>query len=206
MLMYQERLISYLSPMASDLLMEDQEWEDLNWKADAPLAGCYDGCKFFRCDLSMAKMTGYHFTDCQFIDCDLSNADLRGVVLNDCVFTGCKLTGLHFEDCHTIPFGVRFKGCILTLASFGKMMLRKTVFQDCRLTETDFSGADLREAVFSGCDLDRAIFSGCNLEKADFRKVINCTIDPAQNRMRKAKFTLDGLPGLLSSYGLEIHE
>jgi fluoroquinolone resistance protein len=204
--MYEERLIGYLSPMASDYLIEDREWEDLDWKTDAPFPGTYDACKFMRCDLAMSKLTGYHFTDCQFIDCDFSNADLRGVVFNDCAFIGCKLTGLHFEDCHTIPFGVRFNGCILTLASFSKMMLRKTVFEDCRLTETDFSGADLRDAVFTGSDLDRAIFSGCNLEKADFRKVINCTINPAQNRMRKAKFSLAGLPGLLSSFGLDIHD
>lgn len=192
--------------MASDFIMEDREWRDLDWRKDAPPAGAYDQCRFLHCDLSNAVLTGYHFTDCLFEQCDLSNADLRGVVFNDAVFSGCKLTGLHFEDCHTIPFGVRFSGCILTLASFVKMMLRKTVFEDCRLTETDFSGADLREAVFCGSDLDRAIFSGCNLEKADFRKVVQCTIDPAQNRMRKAKFSLEGLPGLLSAYGLDIHD
>jgi uncharacterized protein YjbI with pentapeptide repeats len=202
--MYQERLIGYLSPMASDLFIENEEWHDLDWRTEAPAPGTYDTCRFVHCDFSNAVLTGYHFTDCLFVDCDLSNADLRGVVFNDASFEGSKLTGLHFEDCHTIPFGVRFKGCILTLASFTKMMLRKTVFHDCRLTETDFSGADLREAVFTGSDLDRAIFSGCNLEKADFRKVFQCTIDPAQNRMRKAKFSLEGLPGLLSAYGLEI--
>jgi hypothetical protein len=54
--------------------------------------------------------------------------------------------------------------------------------------------------------MDRAIFTGCNLEKADFRRVLQCTIDPAQNRMRKAKFSLDGLPGLLSVYGLDIQD
>jgi uncharacterized protein YjbI with pentapeptide repeats len=83
-------------------------------------------------------------------------------------------------------------------------MLRKTIFEDCRLTETDFSGADLRESVFTGSHLDRAIFNGCNLEKADFRKVYQCTIDPALNRMRKARFSLEGLPGLLAAYGLDI--
>ena len=192
--------------MASDLIMEDREWNDLDWKASPPPVGSYDQCRFIRCDLSGAVLRGYHFTDCQFSDCDVSNADLRGVVFNDAVFTGCKLTGLHFEDCHSIPFGVYFKACILTLASFTKMMLRKTIFEDCRLTETDFSGADLREAVFTGSDLDRAIFSGCNLEKADLRRVFHCTIDPAQNRMRKARFSLDGLPGLLSAYGLDISD
>jgi len=191
--------------MASDFIHEDREWRDLDWQTDALPPGSYDQCRFMHCNLSGAVLTGYHFTDCLFADCDLSNANLRGVVFNDVVFEGCKLTGLHFEDCHTIPFGVHFKGCILTLASFVKMMLRKTVFVDCRLTETDLTGADLREAVFTGSDLDRAIFSGCNLEKADFRKTIQCTIDPAQNRMRRAKFSMDGLPGLLSAYGLDIH-
>jgi fluoroquinolone resistance protein len=190
--------------MGSDLIFEEREWRDIHWQRQAPPQGAYDLCRFVHCDLSNAVLTGYHFTDCLFADCDFSNADLRGVVFNDATFEGCKLTGLHFEECHHIPFGVRFQGSILTLASFTKMMLRKTMFHDCRLTETDFSGADLREAVFTGSDLDRAIFSECNLERADFRKTINCTLDPARNRMRRSKFSLEGLPGLLSAYGLDI--
>jgi uncharacterized protein YjbI with pentapeptide repeats len=190
--------------MATDIIFEDREWQDIHWQTEAPPRGAYDQCRFVHCNLSNAVLTDYHFTDCLFADCDFSNADLRGVVFNDALFQECKLTGLHFGDCHKIPFGVRFKGCILTLASFEKMMLRKTIFEDCRLTETDFSGADLRESVFTGSHLDRAIFNGCNLEKADFRNVYQCTIDPALNRMRKARFSLEGLPGLLAAYGLDI--
>lgn len=190
--------------MAEDIIRENQVWEGLCWPQEAPAPGAYDQCRFLRCDLSGAVLMGYQFTDCSFTECDLSNADLRGVVFNDTQFVGCKLLGLHFEDCYRVPFHVRFKDCNLTLASFGKMMLRKTQFEGCRMSETDLSGADLREAVFTGSDLDRAVFTGCNLEKADFRKALRFSIDPAVNRMRRAKFTLEGLPGLLSGYGLDI--
>lgn len=187
-----------------DDIQEDKTWEGLDWRSSPLKAGAFDQCHFVRCQLSGVSLMGYHFTDCRFTDCDLSNVDLRGVVFNDVSFHGCKLTGAHFEECHQAPFGVRFEDCNLMLASFTGLMLKKTQFSRCRLRETDFSKADLREALFTGSDLDRAIFSDCNLERADFRKSLNCSLDPARNRMRRAKFSLDGLPGLLSAYGLDI--
>jgi hypothetical protein len=42
------------------------------------------------------------------------------------------------------------------------------------------------------------------LEKADLRTSFNYLIDPEVNKMRKAKFSIDGLPGLLGKYELEI--
>jgi len=50
----------------------------------------------------------------------------------------------------------------------------------------------------------RAIFSHTNLERADLRTSYNFTIDPEMNRIRKAKFSLNNLPGLLDKYELDI--
>jgi hypothetical protein len=42
------------------------------------------------------------------------------------------------------------------------------------------------------------------LEKADFRDAINYRIDPGINKMKKAKFSRDGLPGLLTRFDIII--
>lgn len=50
----------------------------------------------------------------------------------------------------------------------------------------------------------RAVFQQTNLEKTDFTTAYNFVFDPESNRMRKARFSVYGLPGLLEKYGLEI--
>jgi uncharacterized protein YjbI with pentapeptide repeats len=51
-----------------------------------------------------------------------------------------------------------------------------------------------------------AVFSDSNLEKVDFRKSNFYSIDLEQNRVKKAKFSLHGLPGLLGKYNIEIED
>jgi uncharacterized protein YjbI with pentapeptide repeats len=82
--------------------------------------------------------------------------------------------------------------------------MKKTCFDHCVLHETDFAETDLTEAVFDHCDLMGAVFDNCNLEKADFRTAYNFTINPEKNNLRKARFSLSGLSGLLVQYELDI--
>jgi uncharacterized protein YjbI with pentapeptide repeats len=77
-------------------------------------------------------------------------------------------------------------------------------FVDCALQEVDFTEADLSGRSFDNCDLTDAIFDNCNLEKSDFRAAYNYTIDPELNRMKKARFSMPGVAGLLGKYGIEI--
>lgn len=77
-------------------------------------------------------------------------------------------------------------------------------FLQCNLREVDFTFAELTEASFDGCDLLGATFVDSNLEKADFRNAVNVALDPDQNRIKKAKFSRDGLAGLLQKYQLEV--
>ncbi len=84
------------------------------------------------------------------------------------------------------------------------MSLKKMKFKNCNLREVDFSAADLTEASFDGCDLLGATFDDTNLEKADFRNALNYAFNPDQNRIKKAKFSVNGLPGLLHKYDIQI--
>ena len=99
---------------------------------------------------------------------------------------------------------MRFVKCDLRCVSFDGLPLRKTVFEDCSLREVQFARADLTGSSFTRCDLARAAFVHTNLEKTDFSTAYNFTLDPDGNRLRKARFSVYGLPGLLEKYGLDV--
>jgi uncharacterized protein YjbI with pentapeptide repeats len=164
----------------------------------------YDGCRFHQLDFSGQDFSGFQFIDCSFEDCNLSGVKLGGASFRDARFQRCKMVGLHFEDCHAIFFDALFTGCILDLSSFFRRKLAGKTFSGCSLKEVDFTEADLEGAGFAGADLRGAVFDQTNLEKADFRGAIGFVIDPERNRLKKAKFDLAGLPGLLEKYDLSI--
>ena len=72
------------------------------------------------------------------------------------------------------------------------------------MVEVDFGRADLSGSAFYDCDLKNSIFDSSNLSKCDFRKAINYAIDPDNNKISKAKFSLIGIPGLLTKYDILI--
>ena len=83
--------------------------------------------------------------------------------------------------------------------------MRKIIFDHCSIQEASFVDADLSEARFVECDLSQAIFQNTILEKADFQTAHNYSINPEINKIKKAKFALAGLPGLLQKYDIGIH-
>jgi uncharacterized protein YjbI with pentapeptide repeats len=68
----------------------------------------------------------------------------------------------------------------------------------------DFIEADLTQSTFQNCDLNRASFENTNLESADLRTAYNFSMDPEINRINKAKFSVNGIAGLLDKYNIEI--
>ena len=114
------------------------------------------------------------------------------------------MLGLRFDTCNQFALSFGFERCILNHSSFYQTKLKKTNFKDTQLNEADFTGCDLSTAIFDNCDLKDATFEGTILEKADFRTAYNYTINPETNRLKKAKFSLAGLPGLLAKYGIEV--
>ena len=72
------------------------------------------------------------------------------------------------------------------------------------MQEVDLVDCDLTNATFLNCDLAGTVFENTILENADLRTSFNYSIDPDQNRIKKAKFSLAGIPGLLNKYDIEI--
>jgi fluoroquinolone resistance protein len=188
------------------MIVEDESYSGVDFSTNPPKTGEYDGCIFTNCNLSHSDLTDFIFVDCTFDACNLSNAKLITTTIRDCIFKSCKLLGLHFEDCNQFGLSASFEKCNLNFSSFFKAKMKKTRFTNCTLNETDFTQSDFSESIFTECDFAKARFENTALEKADFRTAFNYSIDPERNRIKKAKFSLPWVVGLLDGYAIEIEK
>ena len=160
----------------------------------------YESCTFESVDFTKQNLNGFSFIDCVFNNCNLDMVEVGNTSFKKVKFTDCKLLGIRFDTCSPFLFQVEFDNCYLNLASFYKMKIRKAIFKNCSLVETDFAQAHLVEADFSDSDLRRAVFQQTNLEKANFNSAKDYNIDPENNNIKKAKFSVPGVFGLLEKY------
>jgi fluoroquinolone resistance protein len=166
--------------------------------------GEYDSCIFIACNFSNLNFHGSSFENCTFQDCDLSNAKVFKVSFQNVRFERCKILGVHFNTANPFLLEFRFDHCQLDYCNFFNLQLKKSQFLHCRLLEVDFSQADLNGGSFMGSDLSGTVFDRTNLEKADFREAIHYRIDPEINKVKGARFDLEGLPGLLGKWGINV--
>lgn len=183
---------------------QDQEFYQIN-SHNAPLEiGEYENCSFTSCDFAEANFVKFKFVSCTFQECNVSMAKLVGTSLNDVQFVDCKMLGLRFEDCNPFGLAFSFDNCQLNHSSFFQLRMTKTNFINCQLIEVDFTESDLTASSFQSCDLSGSIFDRTNLEKADLCTSHGFVIDPENNRLKKAKFSVGGLSGLLTKYDLQL--
>ncbi len=182
----------------------DKTFEKVSQSDKSFIKGEYESCRFLNCDFSNSNLSDFKFTDCEFSDCNLSLAKLVDTVFRDILFKNCKMLGLHFDTCSEFGLSFRFENCILNHSSFYKTKIKKTAFRKTQLHEVDFTECDLTESLFDECDLTRATFDNTLLEKADFRTAFNYSMDPEINKIKKARFSVYGLPGLLGKYNIEV--
>jgi uncharacterized protein YjbI with pentapeptide repeats len=164
----------------------------------------FEDCVFKNCDFSNSDFSNNTFMDCEFIDCNLSMTQLLATSLKIVNFTNCKLMGIQFNSCTDFLFGVNFQDCILDYSSFSNKKMPKTAFNNCSMKEVSFIGTILTQSVFDNCNLEGAIFNDTQLKEVDFLTAYNYKIDPEYNPMKKARFSSQGLPGLLDKYDIKI--
>ncbi|WP_367754330.1 pentapeptide repeat-containing protein [Flavobacterium sp. WC2421] len=164
----------------------------------------FEDCTFKNCDFSNSNFSYNSFLDCEFIDCNLSMTKLSGTSMKSIQFRNCKLLGIQFEECDDFLFNVNFQECVLDYSSFANKKMPKTKFNSCSLQEVTFVGTNLTQAIFDDSNLEGAIFNNTQLAGADFSKASNFKIDPEFNPMKKAKFSTQGIIGLLDKYDIKI--
>lgn len=183
---------------------ENKHFQRLTFVQNKLSIGEYERCRFDSCIFTNADLSGINFGECEFTNCDMSLVKITNSAFREVIFNGCKLLGIHFDECNKFSFSVTFDHCQLKLAAFYTLNLKNTIFTECNLQEVDFSDSNLTAVVFDRCDLSGAIFKNSVLEKVDFRTAYNYSINPEMNRMKKAKFSTMGLAGLLDKYKIEI--
>ena len=186
------------------LFIEDTTYKGQDFKEVPLKKGEYENCQFHNCDFSGTDLSSMKFINCKFVSCNLSLVTSTKTVFQEAHFKDCKLLGFRFDTCNAFGLSFLFENCSLNHSSFFGTKIKKTVFKHSQLQETDFTQCDLTSALFDHCNLLRAQFAQSILEKADFRTAYNYSIDPASNRMKKAKFSLQGIVGLLDKYDIDI--
>ena len=184
----------------TEIYIQDKKFD----RNDTLAKGEYENCIFNNCNFADGDISEFKFIDCTFNVCNFSLAKLNKTAFRDVKFKDCKMLGLRFDTCHEFGLSVSFDGCQLNLSSFYKTKIKKTVFKNSQLEEVDFAEADLTSSVFDDCNLTQAIFDHTILEKTDFRTSFNYSIDPEINRIKKAKFSISGISGLLDKYDIDI--
>lgn len=183
---------------------EDKNYDKLDFTTTLLQSGEYENCTFNNCNFSSSNLSNFVFSECNFIACNLSSAKITKTSFKNTSFKDCKLLGLHFETCNEFLFAVNFDKCNLNLSSFYKVKLKNTTFKNCTLHETDFTEAEASSLVFLNCDFLRAIFHNTNIEKSNFCSSYNYAINPEINKVKKAKFSLNGVIGLLEHLDITI--
>ncbi len=184
--------------------IEEKQFDTIDFTQKPLTEADYENCTFVNCNFSGSTLTNIIFAECTFTDCNLSLAIITQTAFKIVAFKNSKLLGLHFENCNPFLFEVYFENCILNLSSFYKLKIKKTRFVNCSLHEVDFAAADLTSAVFDKCDLTGSVFQNSIIEKADFSTAYNYSINPEINKIKKAKFSLAGITGLLDKYDIEV--
>lgn len=170
----------------------------------AGLAQTFDNCKFIDCELPAADLSNITFIDCKFEGCNLERSVVFKTGFQGAFLKDCNVNGIDFSKASDFLFGMSFEGCTLNNAILYKKKNKRARFTDCSLKEADLTECDLTDAIFTNCDMHRTVFSYTILKNADLRTSYNYIIDPDENTLKKARFSVHGLPGLLAKYDIRI--
>ena len=162
----------------------------------------FECCTFNSCDFSQCLFVGVTFIDCTFNDCVFSGAKINHTAFRTVFFNRCQIRDVNFAMCDKLIFEIHFDHCVVDFSKFYALKMKGTTFNDCSLIAVDFMNTDLTEAVFANCDLYRSEFEKAIANKADFSSSYNYTIDPTKTKLKKARFALEGLKGLLAKYDI----
>lgn len=161
------------------------------------LSAEYYNCRFSSCDFSHLSLFDIYFENCVFDNCDFTLVQFK-CALRDVVFTNSKLIGTNFSELNKCSGGIDFIGSCLDYAAFTTTTIKKTRFEDCKITEAAFNQTILTGSVFKNCELTDTSFAGANLERVDFTTAFNYTINPNTCKLKKTKFSVPEIKGLVA--------
>lgn len=169
----------------------------------------YD-CAFLHSTFAESVFRRCRFVNCVFRDCDLSLVKVPESSFTSTRFENSKLIGVNWTEAHWPKAGlakpVSFSKCVISHSTFIGLSLRSLELRDCVASDVDFREADLSRADFGASDLSGSIFGKTNLSGADLSRACNYGIDPGQNTLKRAKFSLPEAMSLLHSMDVVLTE
>jgi uncharacterized protein YjbI with pentapeptide repeats len=168
----------------------------------------FSGKDFYRCTFRNTKLTETRWSrarleDCLFEDCDLTQMQPGDAGALGVQFKRCKLMGVTWEKLSP-SCQLTFEECNLRYSSFLCAHLRRTAFLRCRAQEVNFLDSDLQEADFAGTDLAAAVFQGTDLRKADLSQAEGAFVDPASNKVRGLRISVETAALLATKFGMSV--
>ena len=172
-----------------------------------------DSSEFHECEFASSVLTGSEFRACRFVECTFWQCDLSLVGLPHTTFSACrfedsKLVGINWTEASWpetrlwVPVG--FARCVVSHSTFMGLNLAGVRFSDCVAQDVDFRDSDLSRADFGGTDLSKSLFVNTDLTEADLSSARNYRIDPRENTIVNAKFSLPEAISLLDGLGVEL--
>ena len=169
----------------------------------------YD-CVFFRGQFVEAVFRRCRFVNCVFRECDLSLVKVPESRFTSTRFENSKVVAVNWTDAQWPKSGlagpISFFKSAISHSTFIGLSLKGIKIKDCAAVDADFREADLSQADFGGTDLSKSLFTNTNLSEADFSRARNYHIDPGQNELKQAKFSLPEAMALLHSMDIILVE
>jgi uncharacterized protein YjbI with pentapeptide repeats len=188
----------------------DQTFHALDLTGKQIRAATFLDCTFDKCRFSEAVFESCRLIDCTFKECDLSLVQVPGSTISGGRFTNTKLIGMNWSQADWSGQGIgnpfEFNKCALNHTTFLGVHLGAVKLRRCEAINVDFREASIVGADFAFTDLSDSLFQKTNLSKADLRYAKNYNIDPSQNIIRKARFSLPEAMALLYSMDIELAE
>jgi fluoroquinolone resistance protein len=184
----------------------DQVFKNVRLERVELVSSEFHDCTFVRCSLVESVLRDCRFANCSFQACDLSLLQVPNSTFSATRFEDSKVIGVNWTRANWPearlhrPLG--FFKCAISHSTFIGLSLRQIQIQDCVAVDVDFREADLSQADLTSTDLSQSLFSNTNLTEADLSRAHNYRIDPTQNTLKGAKFSLPEAISLL--YGLDI--
>lgn len=161
-------------------------------------------CEFYKCDFSGCDSSGAVFNKCRFTGCNLSNIRVGNCSFKGVNFENCKLLGILFNEINQFMLDWSFNNCLIEFCNFDGLKMKNSRFLRCNIRESDFTNAYLAKSDFGYSDLELSVIRNANLEGANFIGAKNYYINPTQNKLKGAKFSLPEALSLLAAFEIKI--
>lgn len=194
--------------ISSNTEYSDQVFNNVNLHKAQILSSEFYDCVFRECNFVESIFKKCRFVNSSFKSCDLSLIQVLESSFSVTRFEDSKVMGVNWAqaDWPTTGLGkpLTFLRSAISHSTFIGLSLKDLKVKDCVAIDVDFREADLSQADFTGTDLSKSLFKDTILTEADLSQARNYDIDPGQNQLQGAKFSLPEAMSLLYSMDINL--